>query len=569
MRSLKSRLDNIEPMVLAQAGLLEKSVYGIVDRVDNIDGELVPNCIRKWKGTIGDMHSTDEEPTIFLIEKLEPCILKHKKYKCLYGGRGGTKSRMAQDVCAGEVNGQGSRIFVLRERMKSLRESIYAGIENSIRNLLFGGFVSVPSKWEIRHKSGGKFTFGGLQNVIDMKGAANYKIFLTEEAAKTKQTTIDTLGPTLRDTPGAELWFLWNPESSQDPMSLEFITPYQAEIDKNGYYEDDYHLVIKVGHEDNPWFEHDESLRQELEKDTQKVNDGRMSKARFNHIWKGHFNDDVENSVITEDWFNACIDAHKKLKWFRDDEPTGAKVVGFDPSDVGTDPAGYCERKGVVVKYLTEIEAENGNRKFDEAAKRALNYGCNSFGWDGDGMGALLRDQAATHFGDTQVNTYMYKGSSEVHMPEAVFESINSNVIRMDAGRLNKDVFNNKKAQNIISIAERIYKTYEAVEHGIYHNPDEMISFDSESIPSEMLTKLRAEACKTPLKPSDKITFYTKAELRKGVLLPDGSRLQIPSPNLFDACVLSFDDACIINTMVRTAQRAQPIKPMGVQRRCR
>ncbi len=127
----------------------------------------------------------------------------------------------------------------------------------------------------------------------------------------------------------------------------------------------------------------------------------------------------------------------------------------------------------------------------------------------------------------------------------------------------------NKGRRHQSEETERIYKTYEAVEHGIYHNPDEMISFDSESIPSEMLTKLRAEACKTPLKPSDKITFYTKAELRKGVLLPDGSRLQIPSPNLFDACVLSFDDACIINTMVRTAQRAQPIKPMGVQRRCR
>lgn len=110
-RSLKARLDIIEPLAMAQAGLLEKSVYGIVDRVDKVDGELVPHCIRKYKGTIGDMELTDEEPTIFLIEKLERCILSHKKYKCLYGGRGGTKSRMAQDVCAGEVNGQGSRIF--------------------------------------------------------------------------------------------------------------------------------------------------------------------------------------------------------------------------------------------------------------------------------------------------------------------------------------------------------------------------------------------------------------------------------------------------------------------------
>jgi len=236
MGALSRKLDVLEPMVLAQAGMLEHSVYGIVDRVDKIDGVLVPNIIRTWKGTIGNMEPSTEEATILLIEKLEPMILKHKKYKCMFGSRGGTKSRMAQDVTAGEVNSQGSKVFVLRERMKALKESIYAGIEKSIKDLSLAGFRSVPSHWEIRHKTGGKFTFGGMQNIIDMKGTSNYKIFLMEEAAKTKQNTIDTLGPTLRDTPGAELWWLWNPESSQDPMSKEFINPYRADLDKRGYY---------------------------------------------------------------------------------------------------------------------------------------------------------------------------------------------------------------------------------------------------------------------------------------------------------------------------------------------
>ena len=88
---------------------------------------------------------------------------------------------------------------------------------------------------EIRHRTGGKFTFGGMQNIIDMKGANNYKIFLMEEAAKTKQNTIDTLGPTLRDTPGAELWWLWNPESSQDPMSKRIHQSLsRIDLDKQG-----------------------------------------------------------------------------------------------------------------------------------------------------------------------------------------------------------------------------------------------------------------------------------------------------------------------------------------------
>ena len=62
-----------------------------------------------------------------------------------------------------------------------------------------------------------------------------------------------------------------------------------------------------------------------------------------------------------------------------------------------------------------------------------------------------------------------------------------------------------------------------------------------------IIRKHRIQACKTPIKPSDRVRFYTKEELRKGVLLPDGSRLKIPSPNLFDACVVSLDKDSIIS----------------------
>ena len=89
---LSKRLDKIEPLVNAASGSLEPTVFGVIDRVDNIDGKLVPNIIRRWKGTIGNMEATDDEPTVLLVAKLEPLILQYKKYKCLYGGRGGMKT---------------------------------------------------------------------------------------------------------------------------------------------------------------------------------------------------------------------------------------------------------------------------------------------------------------------------------------------------------------------------------------------------------------------------------------------------------------------------------------------
>ena len=96
-------------------------------------------------------------------------------------------------------------------------------------------------------------------------------------------------------------------------------------------------------------------------------------------------------------------------------------------------------------------------------------------------------------------------------------------------------------------MSERVFRTWEAVVEGKYHDPDTLVSFDSETIAPQIMEKLKAEFSKVPIKPGDTVKFYTKPELRKGVQMPDGSRLVIPSPNLFDACVLSFDKASIIN----------------------
>ena len=122
--SLKKKLDDIEPKILAQSGKLEKTVYGVVSSAKKVHGKIIPTFIRKWKGQIGNMLPTDEEPTIWIIEKLEPLILKHKKVKGAFGGRAGTKSIMVMDSMVGEVNSTAAGVFCLRERMKSISQSL-------------------------------------------------------------------------------------------------------------------------------------------------------------------------------------------------------------------------------------------------------------------------------------------------------------------------------------------------------------------------------------------------------------------------------------------------------------
>lgn len=544
-------IERIKPLVMANAGMVNETVYGVVDKIKE-DGS--PNFVRRWKGAIGNMRPTDEEPTVYVIEKLEPFILKKKKYKGAFGGRAGTKSIMAMDAMAGDVNAVGSKVYVLREHMKSLKNSIYAGINGRISSLKFPNFTPVPSQWEIRHKNGGLFSFGGMQNIRDVKSSFEYKFILLEESENTSQETLDVLGPTLRGVDGAEMWLIWNPASANDPMSREFINPYQADIDRQGYYEDDYHLIIKVGFEDNPWFWADESLSTEYMKDKEKMEDGRMSKARFNHIWHGAFNDDIEDSIVDPDWFDACIDAHLKLGF----EPVGAKIATHDPADVGNDAKGYALRHGVVFLDAKEIEAPNGNRAFDIACGYANQAQADVWGWDCDGMGAILRDQCAQNFKGKNIHTFMFKGSESPHNPEAMYSGAEDYGI--SGSKKNKDVFRNKRAQNYIELSDRCRKTYEAVVLGKYHNPDDLISFSSDI---GCLSKIRSELCQMPKKPntSGRIELYTKEEMRKGILMSDGSRRKMPSPNLADCIMMSFDKGGIIKH--QTARMPKPIKPMG------
>lgn len=549
--ALMKRLEKAEPLALSMAGIVTETVYGVVDKI-NDDG--TPHFVRRWKGAIGNMRETDEEPSVYVIEKLEPFILKHKKYKGAFGGRAGTKSIMAMDAMVGDVNAVGSKVYVLREHMKALKNSVYAGIKGRITSLQFPNFTPVPSQWEIKHRNGGLFSFGGMQNIRDVKSSFEYKYILLEESENTSQETLDILGPTLRGVEGAEMWLIWNPASSNDPMSQEFINPFQADIDRQGYYEDDYHLIIKVGFEDNPWFSYDSSLSTEYAKDKNKVEDGRMSKARFNHIWHGGFNDDIEDSIIDADWFDACIDAHIKLGF----QPVGAKVATHDPADVGNDAKGYALRHGVVFTDLREIDAPDANRAFDIACGYANQAQIDIFGWDCDGMGALLRDQCAVAFKNKNVKTFMFKGSESPHMPEAIY------AYAEDAGitgsKKNKDVFRNKRAQNYINLADRCRKTYEAVVLGMYHNPDELVSFSSGL---DCIGKLRSELCQIPKKPnsSGRLELYTKQDMKSGILMSNGQRRKMPSPNLADCVMMSFDNSGTIKH--QKIVMPTPLRTMG------
>jgi phage terminase large subunit len=339
------------------------------------------------------------------------------------------------------------------------------------------------------------------------------------------QASIDKLLPTILRNKGAECWFSANPQSSADPFSQRFIVPYLKELERDGYYEDDLHLVIVVNWRDNPWWnEEQESLRQWDYKN--------LSRAKYDWIWEGKFNDEVEDSIIKAEWFDAAIDAHKIDKLKEVFKPVGAKVCAHDPFDGGGDSAGFVLRHGSVIKIVTEKTTGEIDVCCDWATGLALKNKADWFLWDGDGMGTGLKRQISLALDGTRTNYRMFKGSLSgkgQDNAEAIYQKEFGN--KQSNPQTYAETFKNNRAQYYIELSNRFYNTYRCVVKGEYVDPDEMISLDSEGI--ENMAALRSEVCRIPRKqnPNGLEQIMNKQEMKK---------LGIDSPNMSDSLMMAL-----------------------------
>lgn len=504
---------------LRDRALSQKTVYAIV-APDKTISKLIQ---RNDAGEFVEVHG--KLATVQIPLKLEPVLTRPKKYIVIYGGRGGAKSISIMDILGAETKDDGSKTMCFREIQKSIQESVYTGLEGEIGRLGLPGFTMVNN--EIRHTNGGLFSFWGLKASLgNMKSLYGYKRFWTEEAEITSQKSLDVMGPTLRGVDGASLIFTFNPRSSADPIYQAFIKPYERQLNRDGIYEDDYHLIIKVGYEDNPWFQDDETLRMELEKDRDKVLKRFMTQAKFDHIWCGATNDSVENAIISTDWFDAAIDAHKKLGF----EPEGARISTHDPSDEGDDAKGYALRQGSVVLRVAEKDDGDINDGCDWATDLAISDRADVYRWDCDGMGVGLKRDTARAFNGLRVDYEQFYGSRSgkgMDDAETIYEPVE------DTGKQPKKVketFRNNRSYYYWRLRDRFYNTYRAVMRGEYIDPDTMISLDSEGI--ENMAQLRAEVCRIPLhkNPNGFIQIMSKDDMKR--------IYEIDSPNLGDCLMM-------------------------------
>jgi len=474
--------------------------------------------------------------------KLQPFVTTKKRYKVAWGGRGGAKSMSFSDMLSMKVQTEGALVGCLREYQNSIEDSVFALLKAEIKKLGIPGFKHYNNK--IDHKNEGGFRFRGLARSIEaIKSMFGFKYFWLEEGQFISEDSLRILTPTLREK-DSELWISANPMSKSDPFSQRFIVPYQKELDKNGFYEDDLHYIVKINHTDNPWFP------PELE--AERLNDYySLPRALYDHIWEGAYNDSVDNALINTLWFDVCVDAHIKLGF----EPLGIRMSSHDPSDEGEDSKGYAFRHGSVVLQVEEKCTGDINEGCDWATGLAIQNESDAFTWDCDGVGIGLNRQISQAFGGKAVRLSQYKGSEKPERLNSIYEPISaegSNVFSVQNQKTNKEVFKNLRVQKYFELRNRIYRTYEAVAKGKYRDPETLISFSSGIVD---LAKLRSELCRIPMKPNANgmLDLYSKEVMK--------AKFKLDSPNLADSVKMLWKVPKVIE--IGSSKRPPPIRIIG------
>lgn len=196
-------------------------------------------------------------------------LFRPHRYKVVYGGRGGGKSRSFARALLIIGTQRTVRVLCAREIQLSIRDSVKRLLDDEIERLGLGGWYTSTDA-EIRGRNGSLFIFSGLRSSPEkIKSYEGLSHCWIEEAETVSERSLDLLTPTMR-APGSEIWMSFNPDRIHAPVWQKFVV---LEPPPGSW-------VKKVTWRDNPWFPPD--LRAEMTHC--RVTDP----DKYDHIWEGN-----------------------------------------------------------------------------------------------------------------------------------------------------------------------------------------------------------------------------------------------------------------------------------------
>lgn len=482
-------------------------------------------CMQDIDGSKNFQKIPYQKPTVTLPLKFEMvlnAITDGVPYIALMGGRNSAKSTGMNAIIAAFAKDYNEKSLCLREHYNSIDDSSYASIVEEIQEKQYSDFI-VTDKKIVNTKTKSKFIFKGMaRNHNSLKSILGITNSFVDEAQGISTKSLQFLKKTIIRNDGSLQIYVFNPESSADPISEEFINRYQEEIDNKGFFRDNRRLILWLNYEDNPW--HTAQAEEERIEDF-----NTLPTAMYNWIWLGKFLDTVDNALIPPDWFNACVDAHLIPEFADKFKPTGAKIASHDPSGEGDDNKSYALRHGSIISNIREKKDGTVNEGARWAANLALEDRATSFVYDAVGIGDGLREDIDRVFNGINIDVNEYKGSFSPDNKDEYYQYYKKDDKKNR--RLINDMFANLKAQSSWELRRRCLNTYKMVILKENIHPDDCISFNSETI--DDINKLRSEVCRQPLAKhsKDKIQMMSKENMKK---------LGISSPNMLDAVVMTM-----------------------------
>lgn len=385
-------------------------------------------------------------------------------------------------------------ILCTRELQKSIEESVYKLLVNTIIDKGYSYEFDIKQKRITNLRTNSYFVFFGLKNnPQEIKSLEGIDIVWCEEAQNISDTSWNILIPTIRK-PNSEIWMTFNPLNMLDATYQRFVIDPPSDS-----------IVIKMNYYDNPHFP--ETLRLEMEECKSRDED------LYRHIWLGEPVGDSENAFIKPSWIYSAIDSHIKLNF----KPSGSKIVGFDVADEGSDANCIIARHGSVANYCETWSLGDVISSANKVNTYAETHGIDRIIYDNIGVGAGTKAQ----FNRTsKIPAIGFTAGAKVYRPEQQFT----------AGKKNIDMFANFKAQAWWIVRQRFENTWLAINKGYKFEDDQLISLDSSL---NELDYLAAELSRPRLMydRNDRVIVESKKDMIKR---------GIKSPNRADALIMAY-----------------------------
>lgn len=225
-------------------------------------------------------------------------LFQPKRYKVMYGGRGGGRSWSCARALLIIGLERPIRVLCARELQNSISESVHQLLSDQIHDMGLDNCYRIQRD-RILGENGTTFTFEGIRNNVNkIRSFEGIDYCWVEEANKVSSNSWEVLIPTIRRE-GSEIWITFNPELEEDYTFKRFV--------KNA---DDNMIVIKTTWRENEFFP--EVLMRE--KDSLKA----LDYDKYLNVWEGFPLQILEGAVYARE-LRRCQEEGRitKVPWER------------------------------------------------------------------------------------------------------------------------------------------------------------------------------------------------------------------------------------------------------------